>query len=150
MPTAIEPFEVAPGDDASFLAAWAEAGGTGARLYRALRDDAEHRFVAIGGDGDYEIVHEHGTPEVEGGVVRIEPFALASGEDERFLAARDERLEALTGRRGFLGGRLYRGPGRFVELTSWSSPLMVARAWAAPEVAEALPFASRAALYVPA
>ncbi len=76
MPIAIEPFVVPPGDDASFLDAWAEAGETGARLYRALRDDAEHRYVAIGGYGDYEIVDEHGTPDVEGGVLRIEPFEL--------------------------------------------------------------------------
>jgi heme-degrading monooxygenase HmoA len=147
MPTAIEPFDVPPGADASFIEAWAGAGETGARLYRALRDDADHRYVAIGGDGDYEIVHEHGTPDVEGGVVRIEPFELAPGDDERFLALRAARLEALAGRRGFLGGRLYRGPGdRFVEVASWSSPLMVARA------AEALPlpFPSRPALYVPA
>lgn len=150
MPIAIEPFGVPPGADAAFLDAWAEAGETGARLYRALRDDVEHRYVAIGGDGDYEIVHEHGAPDVEGGVLRIEPFELAPGEDERFLALRDGRLRALAGRRGFLGGRLYRGPrSRFVEVACWSSPLMVARAWAAPELAEPLPFASRPALYVP-
>src|SRR5690348_9120947 len=55
--------------DARFLAAWRD---TAATLHRALRDDVDFRFVAVGGGepgGDfpshsapYEVVHEEGAP----------------------------------------------------------------------------------------
>jgi hypothetical protein len=110
----IERFDVPPGDDEAFLAAWASAGEPGARLLRALRDDAPHRFVAIAGDA--EVGREHGDPSVEGGVWRVEWTAAETG------------WGGLAGRRGFLGARLYRVPGGYVEVQRWSSPLMVQRA----------------------
>jgi hypothetical protein len=116
-------------------------------LHRALRDDVPFRFVALGGAGErYDVVLEAGTPDVEGGVVLIEPFLAAWG---RLRAARAEQ-------RGYLGTRLYRSvaaaaePG-FVDVTRWSSPLMFARASALPDVEQAtaaMPFASQPALYL--
>jgi hypothetical protein len=105
------------------------AGGT---LYRALRDDVEHRFVAIAPGDGYGVVHEDGEPDGAGGVVRIEPFEVPPGDDDRFLAAWREAHARLAGRRGYLGTRLYRRVAgeerRWVEVARWSSPLMVARA----------------------
>jgi hypothetical protein len=112
LPPVIERFDVPPGEDEAFLAAWAEAGEPGAQLLRALRDDAPHRFVAIAG----EVVREHGDPEVEGGVWRVEWTAAETG------------WGGLAGRQGFLGARLYRVPGGYVEVQRWSSPLMAQRA----------------------
>lgn len=51
----IDPFEVPPGEDDPFLAAWHEAreavaterGFLGTRLYRSVEPDAEFRFVEI-------------------------------------------------------------------------------------------------------
>ena len=56
-------------------------------LYRALRPDVDFRFVAVDEAGDgYEVVREHGTPDVAGGVVLVNPFAVPDGEDDAFLA----------------------------------------------------------------
>jgi hypothetical protein len=104
----IERFAVPPGEDEAFLAAWADAGDAGARLLRALRDDAPYRFVAI---GPGEVVREQGEPDVAGGVWRIDVV--------------DGPVEWPTGRQGFLGARLYRDG---LEIQRWSSPLMVQRA----------------------
>jgi heme-degrading monooxygenase HmoA len=149
--------------DERFLAARADAPGT--MLHRALRDDADFRFVAVaaadaaapGGEFPsqralYEVVHESGTPEGAGGVVLIEPFAVPEDADAGFLAGWHRRREALAGQHGHLGTRLYRAVGpaglRFVEVARWSSPLMYARAIARPEHrAAAIPFASHPALY---
>jgi hypothetical protein len=148
-------FEVPPDADAAFLADWdRERTGDGARLLRALRADTRYRYVELVPDGDdYLLLHQHGTPDVEGGVVRVDLVAVPPGEDEAFLAAW-ERVHAIcVERRGYLGTRLYRAavPGgpRYVEVARWSSPLMVARTLTLPALREAAPFASEAALYQP-
>ena len=109
------------------------ASGRGT-LYRALRGDVRFRFVEIGGgEGpEYEVIREHGTPDREGGVVRIEPFEVPEEADDAFLAGWDDARGLLGGRQGYLGARLHRSvePARFrfVDLARWSSPLMVQRA----------------------
>jgi hypothetical protein len=130
-------------------------------LHRALRHDVDFRFVAIGpaqagaDAGVYEVLREVGTPDIEGGVVRVELFEVPGGEDERFLAAWERMRAALAQQRGYLGTRLYRSVSpaefRFVDITRWSSPLMVARALARDDVKDAidaLAFASHPALYL--
>jgi hypothetical protein len=101
-------------------------------VYRALRDDAAYRFVAIAPGPGYEVAHEDGEPDGAGGVVLVEPFAVPSGDDERFLAAWHEAHAALAAHRGYLGARLYRSAApadpRWVEMARWSSPLMYSRA----------------------
>ena len=76
--------EVTPEADDELLAAW--EGTPGATLYRALRPDAQFRFVAVAeGDaasvlpfaaqaGAYEVVHEDGTPDGDEGVTLVNPF----------------------------------------------------------------------------
>jgi hypothetical protein len=100
--------------------------------YRALRPDADYPFVTIGEGEGYEVVREDGTPDVDGGVLMIDPFQVPAGEDDAFLAGWDADRAALAGRQGYLGSRLHRAAGpadfRFVGLTRWSSPLMVQRA----------------------
>ena len=108
----IEWFDVAPEEDEEFLAAWAAEGG--GELYRAIRDDVACRFIAVTAGGDYELIREDGVGEVSGGVVLVHEW--------------DEPPYLPTGRRGYLGSRLYRGAGRYVEVARWSSPLMVFRA----------------------
>jgi hypothetical protein len=116
-------------------------------LYRALRDDVRFRFAAVGAS---EAVRETGTPDVAGGVVLIEPFAVAAADEERFLAAWERLRAARAQQRGYLGSRLYRAEPGFVDFTRWSSPLMYARALKLPGVQEAAtPFASHPALYLP-
>jgi hypothetical protein len=105
-----------------------DAGAAGV-LYRALRPGSGFRFVSIAEGDDYEVVREDGTPDVEGGVLLIDPFEVATGEDEAFLAGWDDARGA---QQGYVGGRLYRATGseafRYVEIARWSSPLMVQRA----------------------
>jgi heme oxygenase (mycobilin-producing) len=167
MATLITAFEVPPDADAAFVSAWTTADAV---LYRALRADVDFRFVEIGAadvpppatgafpahGGLYEVVREDATPDVEGGVVLINPFEVAAADDERFLAGWDDARGALAGRQGYLGTRLHRAAGaadfRFVDVARWSSPLMVARALQRPDfqrAAEALPFPSHPALYQP-
>jgi hypothetical protein len=104
----------------------------GATVYRALRDDAPYRFVAIAPGAAYEAHFEDGDPAGAGGVVLVEPFEVPPADDEPFLAAWREAYAALTGQRGYLGTRLYRGVARaeprWVEVARWSSPLMYFRA----------------------
>jgi hypothetical protein len=110
----IELYDVPPGDDDDFLAAW-EADGEGV-LLRAIRDTAEPRYASVApGPGEYELVHEEGAVDEPGGVILIELSATAPG--------------AFAGRRGYLGMRVYRGPGD-VTIAHWSSPLMIQRAGA--------------------
>ena len=66
----IDLFEVAPESDDAFLADWESERGASAVLYRALRADADFRFVAVApvddgssAPGLYEAVHEEGAPE---------------------------------------------------------------------------------------
>jgi hypothetical protein len=92
-------------------------------VLRALLDDARFPFVVLAAaGGPYELVGEDGDPDRHGGVVLVEPRADAP-DDGRF-----------AGQQGYLGARLLRrvdgGEPRFVALTRWSSPLMVARAGA--------------------
>jgi hypothetical protein len=108
----IEFFDVRPDEDEEFLGAWA-AEGRGV-LYRAIRDDVRCRFVAIAAGTEYELVREDGWDAESGGVVLVQ--------------AGDEPPELPTGRRGYIGSRLYRGAEGYVEIARWSSPLMVFRA----------------------
>ena len=125
-------------------------------LYRALRDDVDFRFAAIGEGSAYEVAREDGTPDAAGGVVLINPFEVPEGEDERFLAGWDAARDALARQQGYLGTRLHRSSEpaafRFVNVARWSSPLMFFRALQRPEfqqAAQAMPFASHPALYQP-
>jgi len=158
--TAIELFEVEPAADAGFVAAW-----PGGRLYRALREDAEFRFVAVGASGappafrshraDYETVDEDGAPDGDEGVLLVSPFAVPDGADAAFLAGWREVRTARAAQRGYQGARLHRSVGpagfRFVDVARWSSPLALARATGSLDVRAAtgeLPFPSHPALYL--
>jgi len=157
----IDLFEVAPQSDDAFLIDWASERSEAAVLYRALRADAEFRFVAVARvdegsstPGLYEVVHEDGAPDGSEGVTLINPFEVPEGDDESFVAGWESVRATLADQRGYLGTRLHRGVGetdfRFVDLARWSSPLMFARATQRAEfraAAEALPFASHPALY---
>ena len=174
--TLINAFEVPAEADASFIAGWERARdflaaneGFGATaLHRALRADADFRFVNVAridsprawGDavadpdfpgaelpfashpGLYEVVHEDATPDGRGGVVLINFFEVPAGEDERFLAAWGHARELLAEQRGYLGTRLHRSltPAdfRFVNVARWSSPLAFSRAIGGPELQPAL------------
>ena len=117
-------------------------------LYRALRPDVDFRFVSVAEGDGYEVVREHGAADTSGGVVLIDPFEVPAGEDDAFLAGWDADRAVLAEQQGYLGARLYRATGpadfRFVDLTRWSSPLMVQRAGA-----KGIPVPSRPALYQP-
>jgi heme-degrading monooxygenase HmoA len=149
-------------------------------LHRALRPDVDFRYVGVAEvdspqrwkeassdpafpaasmpfpahPGLYEVVREDATPDVDGGVVLINPFEVPDGEGDRFLAGWDRARDALAEQRGYLGTRLHRSLGpadfQFVNVARWSSPLMFARALARPEfqrAAEAMPFPAHPALY---
>ena len=134
MPILIQALAAAPGVHAG-------------RLLRALRPDAEHPYVLLGGDrrpgalhaATYEIVREHGDPEAEAGVVLLDFYAVPREADDEFVGAWED--DRLTGR-GFLGTQLLRATTstdlRFAELARWSSPLMIARAAGTPEHPHAL------------
>ena len=117
-------------------------------LYRALRPDVDFRFVSVGEGDGYDVIREHGTPDVEGGVVLIDLFEVPADEDDAFLAGWDAARDVLAQQQGYLGARLHRAAGpaelRFIDLARWSSPLMVQRA-----AAKAIPFPSHPALYQP-
>jgi hypothetical protein len=117
-------------------------------LYRALRDDVRHPFAAVDGS---DVVREAGTPDVDGGAVLIEPFAVPPGDEDAFLAAWERLRSARATQRGYLGSRLFRADGGFADFTRWSSPLMYARALKLPVVLDAAPpYDSDPALYMPA
>ena len=167
MATLINPLEVPPEADEAFVAGW-EREST---LYRALRADVDFRFVEIASEdaalpesgGDfrshpalYEVARVDGTPDVEGGVVLINPFEVPDGDDDRFLGGWEGAREVLARQRGYLGTRLHRSVAaaefRFVNIARWSSPLMFARALddaAFREAGQAIPFRSHPALYQP-
>jgi heme-degrading monooxygenase HmoA len=172
--TLITAFEVPPDADETFIAAWERARDGRATLHRALREDVDLRFVDVaqvdsaeerdeavaGGsfqshDGVYEVAREDRTPDVEGGVVLINPFEVPDGADERFLSGWDGARDALAQQRGYLGTRLHRSVGpadfRFVNIARWSSPLMFARALEQPAfraTTQAMPFPAHPALYL--
>jgi hypothetical protein len=95
----IELFDVPPGEDAAFLAAWNQAPPPGAWLYRALRDDVRPRYAAV-------------SLEPGGGVLLIGRLT-----DER-------ALERFAGRQGFITA-LHEDD---LVAVHWSSPLMYQRA----------------------
>lgn len=150
-------------------------------LHRALRADVDFRFVDVARvespqawkeaisdhafpgarmrfrshSSVYEVVRDDGTPDVQGGVVLINPFEVPNEHDERFLVGWDRARDVLARQRGYLGTRLHRSLGpadlRFVDIARWSSPLMFAKALARPDfrqqAAQAMPYASHLALY---
>jgi hypothetical protein len=110
--SAIEFFEVPPDEDDAFIAAWRKEHGE-ALLFRAIRSDAESRFVGIAPGGPYALVHEEGAVDEPDGVFLVDVTAL----------------EPAPGRRGYLGMRRYAADGQpDVTIARWSSPLMVQRA----------------------
>jgi len=144
--TLIEFFDVPPSRDEAFLADWErERGASGATLYRAIRYETPVRFVSVAPGDSHELVHEDGSLD-GAGVIQITTFAAA---DPEFLAAWERLHEIERGRQGYLGTRLYRGPG-YVAIARWSSPLMVFRTAQLPEFLHAaaeLPFSAEPALY---
>jgi heme-degrading monooxygenase HmoA len=153
-------FEVSPEDDDAFLAAWQSERVEGGVLLRALRADADFRFVALeagtagAGDRLYEVIHEEGAPDGAEGVTLVNPFEVPARDDGRFVAAWERMRAALADQRGYLGTRLHRSAGeadfRFVDVARWSSPLMFARATGRPEFRAAgadLPYRAHPALY---
>jgi hypothetical protein len=138
-----------PGGAAVVIALYeTEPADRGGVLYRALRSDVRHPWAVVRDAGD--ALREAGTPDVAGGVVLIEPFAVPSGAEDEFLAAWERLRSARALQRGYLGSRLH--PGH-VDFTRWSSPLMHARSAKLREVQEAaatMPFPSEPALYLPA
>lgn len=122
-------------------------------VYRALRRDVRFPFVAVGGEGAaYEVVHEDGTVDIDGGVLLISAYAVPETEDAGFGEAFERLRNVLAGQRGYLGTRLLRAvepaPERFAALLRWSSPLMYTRTLALPEL-EPVPFPTESALYLP-
>jgi hypothetical protein len=114
----IERFDVPPGEEPGFLAAWAAEAPAGMTLYRALRPETRPRFLAL-------------AEAPEGGVLLVVP------EPDW-----DDDLRVFGSRRGYLGARVVRdADGRCVGVAHWSSPLMYARTLRETEVG------ARGALY---
>jgi hypothetical protein len=135
----IEFFDVPPNREEAFLASWRAERATGI-LFRALRDDAFARFVAVtAGAGAYEVVHEDGDVDGAGGVTLIEPFEVAAGDDQRFLDDWQDLRTLFAAQRGYLGSRLHHASAGgedfpYVGIGRWSSPLMRHRALQRPDV----------------
>jgi heme oxygenase (mycobilin-producing) len=167
----INAFEVPVEADEAFIAGWERArdflagrsGFTATTLHRALREDADFRFVNVavidspetwreaiadpafpGGQmpfkahpGLYDVVHKDGEPDGSGGTILINPFEVPADADDAFLAGWHRARELLAAQGGYLGTRLHRSLGpadfRFVNLARWSSPLAFARAIQKPE-----------------
>jgi heme-degrading monooxygenase HmoA len=169
--TLINAFEVPPEADEAFIDGWERArellatkdGFSATALHRALRRDAELRFVDVarvdspeaceqaiadpgfpGGKmsfkahpGLYEVAHEDGTPDGTQGVILINAFEIPGDADQRFLAGWERGREVLAAHPGYLGTRLHRSVGpadfRFVNIARWSSPLAFSRAVGRPD-----------------
>ena len=160
----ITAFEVPPDADEAFLASHATSG----TMHRALREDADFRFVDVARAGSpeipdgqtgfaahpgvYEVIRSDGSPDVDGGVLRIDVLEVPDA-GERLVETWERGRAVLAQQQGWIGRRLYRSvaPAEFgfVEITRWSSPLMFARASRRLEFAEATatPYRSHAALY---
>jgi heme oxygenase (mycobilin-producing) len=168
--TLINAFEVPPEADEPFVTGWEGArdflatkdGFSVTALHRALRTDAEFRFVNVARvdspeawrraiadpafpgakmpfnahPGLYEVVHEDGTPDGREGVILINAFEVPAEADAHFLAGWGRAREALAAQPGYLGTRLHRtvGPAdfRFVNIARWSSPLAFSKAVSQP------------------
>ena len=173
--TLINAFEVPPDADEPFIAGWERArdflaarrGFQTTALHRALRADADFRFVNVaqvdspqawrdaisdptfpggampfrGHPGLYEVVREDGERAAAGGVVLINPFEVPEDADESLLAGWEAARETLAQQQGYLGTRLHRSLGpadfRFVNIARWSSPTTFASALQRPEFQQA-------------
>jgi heme-degrading monooxygenase HmoA len=173
--TLINAFEVPPDADEPFIIGWERAreflsardGFRATALHRALRPDADFRFVNVAvvdspqawqdAIGDpafpggrmpfrahpslYEVVREDGNIDSAEGVVLINPFEVPEGADERFVDGWERAREALAGQEGYLGTRLHRSLGsadfRFVNVARWSAPAAFTRAVQRPEFQQA-------------
>jgi heme-degrading monooxygenase HmoA len=162
----INAFEVPTEADAPFIGGWERArdflatkdGFRSTALHRALREDADFRFVNVaqvdspdtwreaisdpafpGGQMPfkahpslYEVVHEDGTPDGREGVILINPFEVPADADDAFLQGWHRARELLAAQAGYLGTRLHRSLGpadfRYVNVARWSSPLAFAKA----------------------
>ena len=173
--TLINAFEVPPEADEPFIAGWKRArdflatkdGFTATALHRALRPDADFRFVNVaqvdspqawkdaisdpafpGGKMPfkahpslYEVVREDGTIDRDDGVVLINVFEVPEHADDRFLAGWDRAREMLAQQDGYLGTRLHRSLGpadfRFVNIARWANPGAFTQALQRPEFQQA-------------
>ena len=167
----INAFEVPAEADAPFIGGWERArdflaGKEGFRstaLHRALREDADFRFVNVaqvdspdawraaisdpafpGGQMPfkahpslYEVVHEDGTPDDGDGVILINPFEVPAEADDAFVEGWHRARELLAAQAGYLGTRLHRSLGpadfRFVNIARWSTPSAFATGVERPE-----------------
>lgn len=173
--TLIDAFEVPPEADEEFVAGWdraravlaAQPGFGATALHRALRPDADFRYVTVARapapqawqeavadpafpgaktpfkahPGLYETVREDAAPDGAEGVILINAFEVRAGDDERFLAGWDRARALLAAQPGYQGTRLHRSLGaadfRFVNVARWSSPLAFSKAVDRPEVRQA-------------
>ena len=162
----INAFEVPAEADAPFIGGWqrardflaAKGGVRSTALHRALREDADFRFVNVAQVDSpevwraaisdpafpgsqmpfkahpslYEVVHEDGMPDGTEGVILINPFEVPAEADDAFLGGWHRAREALAAQAGYLGTRLHRSLGpadfRFVNVARWSSPLAFVKA----------------------
>jgi hypothetical protein len=123
----IEFFDVPPDADETFLAAWTAAAVPGATLHQALRDDVQPRFAALSAPGG---------PDAG---------ALLLVEFEGDATLWEPAFASWSPRQGFIDARL----DGTVAVIHWSSPLMYQRTvQALSDLVAALPFPTRAALYV--
>jgi heme-degrading monooxygenase HmoA len=167
--TLINAFEVPPQADEPFIAGWERArdflagkrGFAATALHRALRPDADFRFVNVahvespdawreaisdpafpGGQMPfrahpslYDVAREDGDADAPGTVL-INPFEVPPEADEQFLTGWDRARDVLSTQDGYLGTRLHRALGpadfRFVNVARWASPQAFARALASP------------------
>jgi heme oxygenase (mycobilin-producing) len=174
--TLINAFEVPPEADERFIAGWErardflakKAGFSATALHRALRRDADFRFVNVArvdsprawqsaiADPDfpggklpfkahpslYEVVRQDRAPDGAGGVILINPFEVPADDDDRFLVGWKQVRDLLAAQRGYLGSRLHHSLApadlRFVNIARWSSPLAFAKALQRPDVQEAV------------
>jgi len=121
----VEFFDVGPGEDGAFLAAWTAAAAPGASLHRALREDVRPRYAALDPAG----------PDT--GALLLVAFG---GE----AAAWTPVFDRWRPRQGFIDAHV----SGAVAVVHWSSPLMYARAVRAlGDLVAQLPFPTRAALY---
>jgi heme-degrading monooxygenase HmoA len=173
--TLINAFEVSPDADEAFIAGWERArdflatkdGFRATALHRALRPDADFRFVNVAAVDSpqawreaiadpafpggrlpfpahpslYEVVREDSDPDAARGAVLINPFEVDEGADEEFLAGWHRACGLLARQAGYLGTRLHRSLApadfRFVNVARWADPAAFAAALQQPAFQEA-------------